>query len=286
VQIRYPRRERRWILREGRKLRAGILLSIAAVVSLLIGPGVAIAADGSASLDDPIDTITDTIDTVSDTVDDPLDSVTDTVEEPIDTITDTVDDPVGTVSDAVDATGGTISGAVDATSGTIGGALEDSLGPVAGGVGNATSGSSDSSGGTDDPGADPPAGPETASASVTPTAQRGPEGSSGASAFAGGPDDLDDLTESGNDVVEGSAGPVCVGPADIVCLDLVGGLGAFGLLFRATEEARDVVSAFVDGLANTGTDLVGEMVLLIALTLTGIGLTVRRRRSGAQPAGS
>jgi hypothetical protein len=277
-------------MREGMKLRVEILIGIGAVAMLVVGPGVAIAADGSSSLDDPIDTVTDTVDTVTDTVDDPIDTITDTVEDtvddPIDTITDTVEDPVGTVSDVVDATTGTVSDAVDATSDTIGGAVEDSPDPIVGGAGNATSGSGDSSGGTDDGGADRAAGPETASSSVTPTAQRGPAGSAGASAFAGGQDDLDDLADSGNDVVEGSAGPVCVGPADIVCLELVGGLGALGILFRATEGARDVISAFVDGLASTGIDLVGEMVLLVALTLTGIVLTARRRRPGTPPAGS
>jgi hypothetical protein len=266
-------------MREGMKLRAGILIGIGAVAMLVVGPGVAIAAEGSSSLDDPLDTITDTVDTITDTVED-------TVDDPIDTITDTVEDPVGTVSDAVDATTGTVSDAVDATSGTIGGAVEDSLGPIGGGAGDATSGSGDSSGGTDGGGADRAAGPETASSSVAPTALRGPAGSAGESAFAEGPDDLDELAGSGNDVVEGSAGPVCVGPADIVCLELVGGLGALGILFRATEGARDVVSAFVDGLASTGIDLVGEMVLLVALTLTGIVLTVRRRRPGTPPAGS
>jgi hypothetical protein len=254
-------------MRQGRSVRTGVLCSIGVIVMLVVGQGVAIAAEGSGSLDDPSDTIADTAEDPNDTVNDVVDETTDPIEE-------AGDDPSGNVTDTVDA-----------TTGTIGGAAEDSSDQLVDDVANATSGSKDSSGGITEGVADAAAGPETASSSIRSTTMRGPEGSAGTRASARGPDDLDDLADSGNDVVDGSAGPVCVGSADIVCLELVGGLGGLGVLFRAAEEARDV-SAFVDSLARTGIDLVGEMVLFVALMLTGIVLTSRRRQPGTTPARS
>jgi hypothetical protein len=127
-----------------------------------------------------------------------------------------------------------------------------------------------------------------ASSSVWSTALPGPAGSPGASAFVAGsdaPDDLDDLVAGGNDVVGGSAGAICVGTADFVCLELVGG-GELSVLFGAAEDTRNAVSAFVDRLVRTGTDLVGEIALLVALLITGIVLTSRRRTPTTAQAGS
>ena len=254
-------------MREGRSLRTGVLFSIGAILVLVVGQGIAIATEGSVSLDDPSDTITDTVD------------------DPNDTVDDVVDETPAPIEDAQDDASGNVTDTVDATTGTIGGAVEDSSDPLVDGVADATSGSNDPSGGITDGVADTAAGLQRASSSVRPTAMRGPEGSPGALASASGPDDLDDLAESGNDVVQGSAGPVCEGTAQIVCLELVGGLGGLGVLFRAAEEARDV-SAFVDSLARTGIDLIREIVLFVALMLAGIVLTARRRQPGTASARS
>jgi hypothetical protein len=173
------------------------------------------------------------------------------VDDTTDPVSGTVDDTVGTVADAVDAT----------------------VAQTVGSVENAPGGVAETAGGS-----------VSTSTSAASTVSRRHEGSLGTRALATDSSDLDELAQGGNDVVEGSGGATCVGGADVVCLDLVGGLGAFGILFRSAEEAREVVSAFVDSLASTGRDLWGASVMLVVLTFAGIALTSRRRRPSAPPA--
>jgi hypothetical protein len=274
-------------MRQGRRLRTGILSSIGAVAVLVLGQGVASAADGSeqiqgggsgilsASLDDPIGTITDTLD-------DPIGTITDTLDGATDTITDAVDHPIGTVTDTLDGATGTIGGVVDdAVGGAVGGAVDGTIDPIVGGSGASSSGGSGAVDGSGDGRVTSTVDPETTSSPATSSAPRAHEMSSGPRAAAKAPSDLDELAEGGNDVVEGRGDAVCVGSARVVCLDLVGGLGVVGILFRAAEGAREVVSAFVDALASTGIDLLGASVTLVALTLIGLVSISRRPSSRA-----
>lgn len=222
-----------------------ILSSIGASALLVLGQGVALAAEGSATLEDPTDAITDI-------VDDTTGTVTDTVDETTGTVADTVENTTDAVTDTV----APVTGAVESELGEDGAAVEG-LGP----------GTAVGSGPTSEAGAAAP--------------PRKHEGALGTRALATGSSDLDELAQGGHEVVEGSGGSSCVGTAEVICLDLVGGLGALGVLFGAIEEARDVVSAFTDGLARTGVDLLGASLMLVALTLTGIALTSRRRRPSA-----
>jgi hypothetical protein len=250
-------------MRQGKRLRNGILAGVGAVALLLVGQGAALAIDASASLDDPIGTITDALE-------DPVDTITDALEDPIDTVTDAVDDPIGTVTDRVDE-----------TTGTIDEALGETVDPILGGSGLDSGAESDPPDGAGDGGST--TNDQEAGSSASTAAQ---EVSSGRRAAMKGPGDLDELAEGGNDVVTSQADPVCVGTARDVCVDLVGGLGVVGILFRAAEEARDVVSAFVDSLAKTGIDLLTHGVTIVALTLLGIVLISRRPRSRPGSEGS
>lgn len=258
-------------MRQDRRLRTGILSSIGAVVVLVLGQGVALAAEGSTALDDPIGTLTDP-------VDDPIGTVTDVVDETIDPITDALDDATDEITDPVDDPMGAVTGTVDGTNGSIGGIVNDTVGPIVGGVENIAGGDGDPVDGSDDGATTAVAEPGTASSSETPMASRPYEGSLRTETSSNGPSDLDELARGGNDIVEGSSGAVCAGTARVVCLDLVGGLGALGLLFRAAEEAGKVISAFVDSLASTGIDLLGASAMFVMLTLTGIALISRQQQ--------
>jgi hypothetical protein len=242
-------------MEQGRRPRIGILVTVGAVVLLVGGQGVASAAERSASLDGPIDTITDTLE-------DPVGTITDTVEDTVDTVDDIVGDPIGTVT-----------GSVDRATGAIGRALGGTTDPILGGAGSVSSGGDGSVDGTAGIGADTVAS-GTATSSATSSAPRAHEVSSGPRAAAKSPSDLDEVAGGGNDVVEGPGGAVCDGTAGTVCLGLVGGLGPIGALYRA---ASDVVDAFVDTLARTGIDLFGASGAFVALTLIGIALISRRR---------
>jgi hypothetical protein len=253
-----------------RRLRRGILSSVGAVVVIVLGQGVASAAERSedpgvlsAALDDPIGTVTNTLD-------DPIDEITDIIDGTTDTITDTAEDPIGTIGETVDDTvdavdgaiGGQIGAATDALADTFQGTTDGS-----GGAGGAVGGASDEAGS--------PSARSTADTSSASSAFRARDASAGPKAAAMAPSDLDEVAGGGNDVVERSGDPVCVGTARVVCVGLVGGLGALGILFP-TEEARAVVDAFVDVLARTGIDLQGAVVAFGALTLIGIVLVSRR----------
>jgi gas vesicle protein len=268
-------------MRHRRRLRTGIPSIIGAVALLVLGQGVAAAAEGSATLDDPIGAIADVVDdttgTVTDIVDDTTDAITDTVDDTTDAITDTVENTTDAITDTVENTTGTVTDIVDDTTGTV----TDTVASITGGVESDPAEDGDAAEGT---GAGTAAGSESTSGAAGAAAPRRHEGALDTRALTSGPSDLDELAQGGNAVVEGSGGATCVGIADVVCLDLVGGLGALGILFRAVEEARDVVSAFADSLASTGRDLWGATVMLVMLTLAGIALTSRRRRPSAPPA--
>ena len=267
-----------------KRLRIAVLSSVASAPLFLFGQGIALATQG----DDPIgivtDVVDDTSDPITDTVDGTSDSITDTVDGASGTITDVVDDTTDPITDAVGEAGGTITDAVDGARGTITDTADLVIGPVVGGVedvsGHGLGLAEGTAGGADDTvdGSDP------ASASGASTASRGYEGSRGMRASATGSSDLDELAQGGDDIVEGSGGTVCVGTARVLCLDLVGGLGPLGLLFRVAEEAGKVVSAFADSLARTGIDLLGAVVIFVMLAGTGTVLTARRRRPTAPPA--
>jgi hypothetical protein len=275
-------------MKQGRRLRTGILTSIGAAVVLVLGQGVGLAAEGSATLDDPVGNVTDIVDEPLDTISDAVDTVNDAVDDPVDTVKDAVDDPVGTVDDAVDDPVGAVDDAVDDPVddpvGAVDDAVNDAVGSGVGGVGDVSNGPGDDLvDGTGDGGTDALPGSETGSLSSPSTPLREDHGSRGAR-LSSRSSDLDELAQGGNDVVEGPGGTVCVGSASAVCLDLVGGLGPIGILFRAAEGARRAVSAFVDTLASTGLDLLGASVALITLTLVGIAL-VSRRSGARQPRG-
>jgi gas vesicle protein len=261
-----------------RRLRTAMLVSVGAVAMLLLGQGIAVASEGSATIEDPItDTIDDTTDPITDTVKDTTDPITDTVKDTTDPITDTVKDTTDpitdTVKDTTDPITDTVKDTTDPITGAVGGTTDGVAGTATTGAGSGTLGTTDGSGGSsaqrDSPRSSEDGGPLSARAS-----------------FRGG-SDLDELAEGGNSVVDpGDASNACVGSAQVVCLDLVGGLGSIGILYRAAEEARDVLSAFVDGLASTGADLLGSFVMLTLLTLAGVVLVSREHRSGAAPSGN
>jgi hypothetical protein len=231
-------------------LRLALLSSIATV--LLFGQGIALAT----ARDDPIGTIADVVDDatdpVTDVVDDATDPVTDVVDDATDPVTDAVGDSTDPVTDAVGGAGDPVTDPVDEGSGTITDAADPDAVAIAGGIENTT----------------------------VFREQRGYDGSLAMPLSASGSSDLDEVAQGGNDIVQGSGGTACVGPARVVCLDLVGGLGALGLLFRAAEEAGDVVSSFTDALASTGIDLLWAAVVFVTLTVTGIMLISIRRRPG------
>ena len=261
------------IMGQRRRLRRGILSSVGAVVVIVLGQGVASAAERSEdpgilsnALDDPIDTLTDTLD-------DPIDEITDILDETTDTITDTAQDPIGTIGETVDDTVGAVDGAVEDQIGAANDALADTFPGTtdgSGGEGGAGGGAPDEAGS--------PSARSPADASSASSAFRARDTSAGPQVAAMAPSDLDDVAGGGNDVVEGSGDPMCVGTARVVCVGLVGGLGALGIRFP-TEEARAVVDAFVDVLARTGVDLQGAVVAFGALTLIGIVLVSRRPSS-------
>jgi hypothetical protein len=261
------------IMGQRRRLRSGILSSVGAVVVLVLGQGVASAAERSedpgilsAALDDPIGTVTNTLD-------DPIDEITDIIDGTTDTVTDTTEDPIGTIGETVDDT-------VDAVDGAVGGqigAATDALADTSPGTTDGSAGEGGAVGGASDE-AGIPSVRSTADTSSASSAFRARDASAGPRVAAMGPSDLDELAGGGNDVVEGPGDPVCVGTARVVCVGLVGGLGALGILFPA-EEARAVVDAFVDVLARTGVDLQGAAVAFGALMLIGIVLVSRRPSS-------
>jgi hypothetical protein len=122
---------------EGRRVWTGVVASIGAVAVLAGGPVLVLSAERSTSLDDPIDTIADTVDTatetVTDTAGDPTGTITDTVDDAVDDPADTVDDAV---EDPVDAAGDSLDGTTD----TVEGAPPDTSGPIPGGSASADPG--------------------------------------------------------------------------------------------------------------------------------------------------
>lgn len=259
-------------------LRMAFLSSIATV--FLFGQGIALAT----ARDDPTGTITDvvddTTDPITDVVADTTDPVTDTVEGASDPVTDTVDDTTDPITDVVDDT-------TDPVNDIVGGA-DDPVTDTVGGAADPVTDTVNEGSGTIIDAADPDAvvGPITRgieNPSPVFREQRGYGGSLATALSATDPSDLDELAQGGNDIVQGSGGTACVGSARVVCLDLVGGLGPLGLLFRAADEAGDVVSSFTDALASTGIDLLGAAVIFVTLTVTGIMLISIRRRTGRAP---